>query len=48
MRPIPVLATDIDPVAVRVAKEIVRLNGIVSGMALETALGRTLEAPPLP
>ena len=39
MRPIPVLATDIDPIAVKVAKENVRQNGIVSGMALETAPG---------
>lgn len=39
MRPVPVLATDIDPIAIRVAKENVRLNGIVSGMSLETAPG---------
>jgi ribosomal protein L11 methyltransferase len=39
MRHIPVLATDIDPIAIRVAKENVRLNGIVSGMSLETAPG---------
>ncbi|UHS57008.1 50S ribosomal protein L11 methyltransferase [Agrobacterium vaccinii] len=39
MRPVPVLATDIDPVAIKVAKENTRLNGIVSGMALETAPG---------
>lgn len=39
MRPVPVLATDIDPVAIKVAKENARLNGIVSGMALETAPG---------
>ncbi len=36
---IPVLATDIDPVAVRVAAENVRLNGIVQGITLETAPG---------
>jgi ribosomal protein L11 methyltransferase len=39
MRRIPVLATDIDPVAIKVAKENVRGNGIVSGMTLETAPG---------
>ncbi|NTE86799.1 50S ribosomal protein L11 methyltransferase [Agrobacterium rubi] len=39
MRPVPVLATDIDPIAIRVAKENARLNGIVSGMSLETAPG---------
>ncbi|MES5099655.1 50S ribosomal protein L11 methyltransferase [Agrobacterium sp. BA1120] len=39
MRPVPVLATDIDPIAIKVAKENARLNGIVSGMALETAPG---------
>ncbi|TCR07045.1 [LSU ribosomal protein L11P]-lysine N-methyltransferase [Neorhizobium sp. JUb45] len=40
LRPmIPVLATDIDPVAVRVARENVRRNGIASGIALETAPG---------
>ena len=39
MRRIPVLATDIDPIAVRVAKENVRLNGIVDGVTLETAPG---------
>ncbi|MDO5896249.1 50S ribosomal protein L11 methyltransferase [Agrobacterium sp. Azo12] len=39
MRRIPVLATDIDPIAVRVAKENVRLNGIVQGVSLETAPG---------
>lgn len=39
LRNIPVLATDIDPVAVRVARENVRGNGIVSGIALETAPG---------
>lgn len=37
--PVRVLATDIDPVATRVAKENVRLNGIASGIALETAPG---------
>lgn len=36
---IPVLATDIDPVATRVARENVRRNGIASGVALETAPG---------
>jgi len=39
LRNIPVLATDIDPVAVRVAKENVRRNGIASGLRLETAPG---------
>ncbi|MDP9836815.1 ribosomal protein L11 methyltransferase [Neorhizobium huautlense] len=40
LRPmIPVLATDIDPVAVRVARENVRRNGIANGIALETAPG---------
>ena len=39
MRPVPVLATDIDPVAIKVAKENAKLNGIVSGMSLETAPG---------
>lgn len=36
---IPVLATDIDPVAIRVARENVRRNRIASGIALETARG---------
>ena len=39
MRRIPVLATDIDPIAIRVAKENAKLNGIVSGMTMETAPG---------
>jgi ribosomal protein L11 methyltransferase len=39
LKKIPVLATDIDPVAVRVARENVRRNGISSGIALETAPG---------
>ena len=39
IRDIPILATDIDPVAVRVARENVRRNGIVSGLRLETAAG---------
>ena len=37
--PARVLATDIDPVATRVARENVRLNGIASGITLETATG---------
>ncbi len=37
--PVQVLATDIDPIATRVARENVRLNGIASGIALETAPG---------
>ncbi len=36
---IPVLATDIDPIATRVATENVRRNGISSGISLETATG---------
>ena len=39
IRNIPVLATDIDPVAVRGARENVRRNGIASGMRLVTAPG---------
>jgi ribosomal protein L11 methyltransferase len=39
LKNIPVLATDIDPVAVRVAKENVRRNGIATGIRLETAPG---------
>ncbi|RWX78464.1 50S ribosomal protein L11 methyltransferase [Neorhizobium lilium] len=39
LRNIPVLATDIDPVAVKVAKDNVRRNGIASGLRLETAPG---------
>ena len=39
MRPVPVLATDIDPVAVTVARENARLNGIASGLSFETAPG---------
>ncbi|SOC40270.1 [LSU ribosomal protein L11P]-lysine N-methyltransferase [Rhizobium subbaraonis] len=36
---IPVLATDIDPIATRVARENVRKNGIATGLTLETAPG---------
>jgi ribosomal protein L11 methyltransferase len=39
LAPVHVLATDIDPIATRVARENVRLNGIASGIALETAPG---------
>jgi ribosomal protein L11 methyltransferase len=39
LRKIPVLATDIDPVAVKVARENARLNGISTGLAFETAPG---------
>ena len=39
IRDIPILATDIDSLAVRVARENVRRNGIVSGLRLETAAG---------
>ncbi|MCP8893797.1 50S ribosomal protein L11 methyltransferase [Shinella daejeonensis] len=37
--PVRVLATDIDPVATKVARENVRLNGITSDITLETAPG---------
>lgn len=39
IRPVPVLATDIDPIAVKVAKENVRQNGIAQGVDLVTAPG---------
>ncbi|MBW9055393.1 50S ribosomal protein L11 methyltransferase [Rhizobium mesosinicum] len=39
LRNIPVLATDIDPIAVRVAAENVRRNGIASGISMVTAPG---------
>lgn len=39
LAPVQVLATDIDPIATRVARENVRINGIASGIALETAPG---------
>lgn len=39
LKNIPVLATDIDPIAVRVAEENVRRNGISTGISLETAPG---------
>lgn len=39
VRKVPVLATDIDPIAVRVAQENVRRNGIASGIRMETAPG---------
>lgn len=39
LRNIPVLATDIDPIAVRVAAENVRRNGITSGIRTVTAPG---------
>ena len=39
LAPARVLATDIDPIATRVARENVRLNGIASGITLETAPG---------
>lgn len=39
LKNIPVLATDIDPIATRVAAENVRRNGIVSGILTETASG---------
>ncbi len=37
--PVPVLATDIDPVATKVAQENIRRNGIASGIAVRTAPG---------
>ncbi|MGQ3209767.1 MAG: 50S ribosomal protein L11 methyltransferase [Shinella sp.] len=39
LAPARVLATDIDPIATRVARENVRLNGIAAGVTLETAPG---------
>ncbi|MBB3655385.1 ribosomal protein L11 methyltransferase [Rhizobium sp. BK650] len=39
LRNVPVLATDIDPIAVRVAAENVRRNGITSGISTVTAPG---------
>lgn len=39
LRAVPVLATDIDPIAVRVAKENLRRNGIAEGIRMETAPG---------
>ncbi|CAN7494460.1 50S ribosomal protein L11 methyltransferase [Rhizobium sp. LjRoot30] len=39
LRHIPVLATDIDPIATRVARENVRRNGIANGITVETAPG---------
>jgi ribosomal protein L11 methyltransferase len=39
MSRIPVVATDIDPVAVRVARDNVRINGIANGVKLATAPG---------
>jgi ribosomal protein L11 methyltransferase len=39
LKNIPVLATDIDPIATRVAAENVRRNGIASGIVAKTAPG---------
>ncbi len=39
LKNVPVLATDIDPIATRVAAENVRRNGIASGISTETAPG---------
>lgn len=39
LMPIPVLATDIDPIAVRVAKENARRNGIAGGIEFRVAPG---------
>lgn len=39
LMPIPVLATDIDPIAVRVAKENARRNGIAAGIEFRVAPG---------
>ena len=36
---VPVLATDIDPIATRVAEENARVNGVVTGMTFATAPG---------
>lgn len=36
---VPVLATDIDPIATRVAEENARRNGVVTGMSFATAAG---------
>ncbi|MET3612141.1 ribosomal protein L11 methyltransferase [Rhizobium aquaticum] len=39
IQPIPVLATDIDPIATRVAQENARNNGVGAGLRFETAPG---------
>ncbi len=39
LAPIPVLATDIDPVATKVARENVRVNGVAARVRCETATG---------
>jgi ribosomal protein L11 methyltransferase len=39
LKNVPVLATDIDPIAVRVARENVERNGISTGIRMETAPG---------
>ncbi|MDI7863808.1 50S ribosomal protein L11 methyltransferase [Rhizobiaceae bacterium n13] len=39
LKPVPVLATDIDPIATRVARDNVRRNGVAEGIMLETATG---------
>ena len=39
LAPIPVLATDIDPIAMKVARENVRLNGVAARVRCETAVG---------
>ncbi|PYE37381.1 [LSU ribosomal protein L11P]-lysine N-methyltransferase [Rhizobium sp. PP-F2F-G38] len=39
IKTVPVLATDIDPIATRVARENVRRNGIANGIAAVTATG---------
>lgn len=39
LKNVPVLATDIDPIAIRVARENVRRNGISSGISMEVAPG---------
>jgi ribosomal protein L11 methyltransferase len=39
IQPVPVLATDIDPIAVKVAQENARKNGVGAGLIFETAPG---------
>ena len=39
IQPVPVLATDIDPIAVKVAQENARKNGVGAGLVFETAPG---------
>jgi len=39
LKPVPILATDIDPVATAVARENIKRNGIASGITVATAPG---------